>query len=66
MALGFEADGRQPESDECLEDRATARIAAFLEGGRPHGARINCKYAVDLFRGRARGRRSEDGTFSPS
>ena len=66
MALGFDADGRQPESDECLEDRATARIAAFLEGGRAQGARIHCKYAVVLFCDRARGRRNEDGTFSPS
>ena len=65
MALGFHADGRQPESDECLEDRATARIAAFLEGGRAQGGIIHCKYAVDLFCDRARGRKSEDGTFFP-
>ena len=32
MALGFHADGRQAKSDECVEDRAAARIAAFLEG----------------------------------
>ena len=35
MALGFHADARQPESDECLEDSAAARIAAFLEVGGP-------------------------------
>ena len=57
---------RPLESDECLEDRAAARIAAFLEGGRAQGARIHCKYAVNLFCGQARGRRRADGTFSPS
>ena len=46
--------------------RATARIAAFLRGGRAQGAIIHGKYAIDLFCGRARGRRSEDGTFSLS
>ena len=66
MALGFHADARQPESDECLEDSAAARIAAFLGGGRAPAAIIHCKYAVDLFCGQARGRGSEDGTFSPS
>ena len=66
MALGFHADARQPESDECLEDSAAARIAAFLGGGRLQGVRIHCKYAVDLFCERPRRRRSEDGTFSVS
>ena len=66
MALAFHADARQPESDECLEDSAAARIAAFLEGGRLQGVRIHCKYAVDLFCERPRGRRSEDCTFSLS
>ena len=66
MALGFHADARQPESDECLEDSAAARIAAFLGGGRAPAAIIHCKYEVDLFCGQARGRGSEDGTFSPS
>ena len=46
--------------------RATARIAAFLQVGRAQGAIIHCKYAVVLFGGRARDRRSEDGAFSPS
>ena len=49
MAQGFYADGRQPESDERLEDRATARIVACLQGGRAQGAIIHCKNAVDLF-----------------
>ena len=66
MALGFYVDGRQPESDERLEDRATARIVAFLDGGKAQGAITHCKSAVVLFCDRARGRRSEDGTFSPS
>ena len=66
VALGFHADGRQAKSDECVKDRAAARIAAFLEGERLQGVRINCKYAGDLFCERPRGRRSEDGTFSLS
>ena len=45
--------------------RATARLTAFLQGGRAQGAIIHCKSAVDLFCGRPRARRSQDGTFSP-
>ena len=45
--------------------RATARLTAFLQGGRAQGAIIPCKNAVDLFCGRPRARRSQDGTFSP-
>ena len=46
--------------------RATARTTAYLRCRRPRGDIIHCKYAVVLFGGRARARRSEDGTFSPS
>ena len=66
QGLHFPGSSSQPESDECLEDSAAARIAAFLGGGRAPAAIIHCKYAVDLFCGQARGRGSEDGTFSPS
>ena len=66
MALGFHADARQSESDECLEDSAAIRIDTFLGGGRAPAAIIHCQCAVDLFCGQARGRGSEDGTFSPS
>ena len=45
--------------------RATARSTAYLQGGRAQGAVPPCKYAVDLFCGRPRARRSPDGTFSP-
>ena len=45
--------------------RATARLIAFLQGGRAQGAIIHCKNAVDLFCGRPRARRSQYGTFSP-
>ena len=45
--------------------RATARLTAFLQGGRAQGAIIHCKNAVDLFCGRARARRSQDGFCSP-
>ena len=46
--------------------RATARTTAYLRCRRPRGHRIHCKYAVDLFCERPRGRRSEDGIFSLS
>ena len=45
--------------------RATARSTAYLQRGRAQGAVPPCKYAVDLFCGRPRARRSQDGTFSP-
>ena len=45
--------------------RATARLIALLQGGRAQGAIIHCKNAVDLFCGRPRARRSQDGTCSP-
>ena len=45
---------------------ATARIASYLQSRRPRGHRIHCKYAVVLFGGRARTRRSVHGTFSAS
>ena len=45
--------------------RATARSIAYLQGGRAQGAVTPCRYAVDLFCGRPRARRSPDGTFSP-
>ena len=44
--------------------RATARTTAYLRCRRARGHIIHCKYAVVLFGGRARARRSEDGTFS--
>ena len=43
--------------------RATARLTAFLQGGRAQGAIIHCKNAVDLLCERARTRRSQDGIF---
>ena len=46
--------------------RATARTTAYLRCRRARGDIIHCKYAVVLFGGRARARRSEDGTFSAS
>ena len=46
--------------------RATARTTAYLRCRRPRGHRIHCKYAVVLFGGRARARRSVHETFSPS
>ena len=49
----------------CTMPRATARLTAFLQGGRAQGAIIYCKNAVDLFCGRPRARRSQDRTFSP-
>ena len=45
--------------------RATARTTAYLRCRRPRGHGIHCKYAVVLFCGRARARRSADGAFSP-
>ena len=46
--------------------RATVRTTAYLRCRRPPGHRIHCKYAVVLFGGRARPRRSMHGTFSAS
>ena len=45
--------------------RATARSTAYLQGGRAQGAVPPCKYEVNLFCGRPRAPRSQDGTFSP-
>ena len=46
--------------------RATARTTAYLRCRRARGHRFHCKYAVVLFGGRARARRSVHGTFSAS
>ena len=45
--------------------RAQARSTPVLQGGRAQGALPPCKTGVDLFCGRPRARRSQDGTFSP-
>ena len=45
--------------------RAQARSTPVLQGGRAQGALPPCKTGVDLFCGRPRPRRSQDGTFSP-
>ena len=46
--------------------RATARLATYLQGGRPQGATIPYNYAVILFCERPRSRRGQDGICSPS
>ena len=45
--------------------RAQARSTPVLQGGRAQGALPPCKTGVDLFCGRPRAQRNQDGTFSP-